>query len=651
MIVLRISQCYTNFNMENIPVKELRAIAKKAGVQGYGRFRKAELLEVLADVQPENLTVRVLRIIAKKLGTQGYAKMRKTELINVIGFTQASEANIPISGPIRPTTAKPSRASNRKAIDLARNEIKKFTDWILSYIPDSTKRAVSKRLRDLQRKVASIAGEPPDYFIPERHQTALKGFLKTYIIKGRSGYDPASFLKKVRSQFYVLMRKQRKPLKSKCIFTCGFIRRDNQNNRVIVRSEGYFHSQMETVTASTNTLTMFDNISARLIELVQRYENERSGWVFDHVVDLRIHMNPFSPFSGSSYIPLPPKLAAKKAIINVKNEKDQECFKWAITSAVFPREKNAERLNKEMRDNSEKLDWSGIEFPVAALATTQIDKFERQNSYGINILGYENGEPTLIRRSSKLGVPKINLSFISNDETNHFCWIKNMSRLIDYNNRNGARFHCDNCLNSFWSEKSLGVHMEYCLNNEAVKVDMPMDEDGNPKYITFKNRNRKMQVPFVVYADFECFTEKMDTCSPDDKESFTNQYQKHKLSGFCYLIKCFDDELFEPKLVMHTANSSEDDIPQMFQESLEEDIKEIYNQFKSEKSLIMRMSDHSKHNNATHCHICEGELGDDKVIDHCHLTGRYRGAAHSKCNLELKVPKFFPVIFHQLVRI
>ena len=119
---------------------------------------------------------------------------------------------------------------------------------------------MSKRLRDLQRKVASIAEEPPDYFIPERHQTALKGFLKTYIVKGRSGYDPSSFLKKARSQFYVLMRKQRKPLKSKCIFTCGFIRRDSQNNLVIERSEGHFHSQMETVTASTNTFTMFDRI-------------------------------------------------------------------------------------------------------------------------------------------------------------------------------------------------------------------------------------------------------------------------------------------------------------------------------------------------------------------------------------------------------
>ena len=319
-----------------------------------------------------------------------------------------------------------------------------------------------------------------------------------------------------------------------------------------------------------------------------------------------------------------------------------------MTSDVFPREKDAGRLNKEMRENSEKLDWSGIEFPVSALGTTQIDRFERQNPYGINVIGYENGGPTLIRRSNKSGVSKINLLLISNDETNHYCWIKNMSRLIEYNKNEHACFYCDNCLNSFNSEKSLETHMEYCLNNKEVKVQMPMDEDGNPKYITFKNHNRKMQVPFVVYADFECFTEKMDTCSPDDRDSFTNQYQKHKPSGFCYLIKCFDDKLFEPKLAMRTARSPDEDITRIFVKRLEADIKKIYEQFRHSEEIIMKKKDKRDFKNATHCCICEGELGDDKVRDHCHLTGKYRGAAHTKCNIEFKVPKFFPVIFHNL---
>ena len=34
--------------------------------------------------------------------------------------------------------------------------------------------------------------------------------------------------------------------------------------------------------------------------------------------------------------------------------------------------------------------------------------------------------------------------------------------------------------------------------------------------------------------------------------------------------------------------------------------------------------------------------------DHCHFTGKYRGAAHNKCNLDFKIPKFIPVIFHNL---
>ena len=35
-----------------------------------------------------------------------------------------------------------------------------------------------------------------------------------------------------------------------------------------------------------------------------------------------------------------------------------------------------------------------------------------------------------------------------------------------------------------------------------------------------------MRVPFIVYSDFECFTEKLDTCQPNDEKSYTKQYQK-----------------------------------------------------------------------------------------------------------------------------
>lgn len=53
-------------------------------------------------------------------------------------------------------------------------------------------------------------------------------------------------------------------------------------------------------------------------------------------------------------------------------------------------------------------------------------------------------------------------------------------------------------------------------------------------------------------------------------------------------------------------------------------------------------------NEVDNCHICGKLLLGDRVKDHDHTTGKYRGAAHNLCNLKLKIPKFFPVLFHNL---
>ena len=54
------------------------------------------------------------------------------------------------------------------------------------------------------------------------------------------------------------------------------------------------------------------------------------------------------------------------------------------------------------------------------------------------------------------------------------------------------------------------------------------------------------------------------------------------------------------------------------------------------------------YDNSTNCHIYNEELGEDRVRDHCHLSGKFRGAAHEVCNLKYKVPTFFSVVFHNL---
>ena len=58
-----------------------------------------------------------------------------------------------------------------------------------------------------------------------------------------------------------------------------------------------------------------------------------------------------------------------------------------------------------------------------------------------------------------------------------------------------------------------------------------------------------MRVPFVIYADFEAVTEKIDSVSPNPEKSFTEKYQKHTPSGFCYYVKKDDVENYAEPVV------------------------------------------------------------------------------------------------------
>ena len=46
--------------------------------------------------------------------------------------------------------------------------------------------------------------------------------------------------------------------------------------------------------------------------------------------------------------------------------------------------------------------------------------------------------------------------------------------------------------------------------------------------------------------------------------------------------------------------------------------------------------------------ICSEEWNTGKVREHCHITGKFRGAVQNQCNLKLRIPKKLPIIFHNL---
>ena len=97
-------------------------------------------------------------------------------------------------------------------------------------------------------------------------------------------------------------------------------------------------------------------------EKIPELELRGMGMKLQRVSTLELQMARFKPLKGSSFFPLPEALAAKKAIVNVQN-KDQECFKWAVLAALFPAPHKAERVSHYL-EHEEKLDWSNDYAPA-----------------------------------------------------------------------------------------------------------------------------------------------------------------------------------------------------------------------------------------------------------------------------------------------
>ena len=583
-----------------------------------------------------------LRAEAKRLRIKRYSRLKKADLIDLIARNSSPilDEKIPENDSeiLKPTKYKPR--INEDETKKQKREIRKLEEMLglrqRRIIPEI--KVWTPKEENLQRKIRKIK-EINRIRITET-ASALRGFTRQFRIEGIPRHAPREFMQKVRINAQNLMRENRQT-RVRMILNCEMTRKElfSESTQIL---NTFFHSETVENLEGTDEREIYDGFMQTIEERIQNFNQRGSNWRFQRVLSLDIHFTDFQPLRGSTFLPLPRKISSKKAVINMKNNDDQ-CFKWSVTRALNPVEKNSERVSKELKDQSERLDWSGLKFPVDL---KQIIIFEKNNPQtSINVFGFE-GDVYPLRLSKRSEREQtINLLLISDGEKQHYCLIKSLSRLLSsqMSKHGHTNSFCLNCLNHFPNEEKLKIHEEYCLKNQAIRIEMP--EKGS--LVTFIHHNRSIKVPFVVYADFEAFTEEIPTCEQNEKFSFTQKYQKHKPSGFCYKIVCFD-ERYNQKPVLFRAQSDED-ISAIFVEMLERDIKRIQEKFDFSKKMIFSPKDKDDFEKAGVCWICQKEFGESKKQrDHCHFTGKYRGAAHTKCNLQFKKPKFTPVIFHNL---
>ena len=448
--------------------------------------------------------------------------------------------------------------------------------------------------------------------------------------------DARSFLDGVGENMTRVLRNNRRTkvkLIFKCIMEKGIIPEE------IEIEEFAFHSNTEINLEGTDEDDIYFVMTERILEKIGTLLRRGSGWRLRSIICLELHTVIYNPLRGETWIPLPKELANKKAIINMQN-KDNKCFLWSVLRALNPTNNHPERVDKKLKLKENSLNMEGIEYPVSL---KDIDKFEKQNpTISITVFGYEGKSVYPLRNSNNMDREhKIKLMLIEKDGVKHYCLVNNLSRLLSSqtSKHNGKKkFFCDRCLNLFNCEKSLNKHLEYCAEYEAVKIELL--KKGT--LLKFINYHRGERVPFVIYVDAESLTEQIQSCGPDPEKSYTKKYQKHNIISFSYSIICFNDSVYKPVLRTYTGP----DAAQKFVEMLEEDIKIIANI--PEVDMIFRKLEAKRFKKETKCWICEGEFNDDKVRDHCHFTGRYRGAAHNSCNLKYRKPNFTPVVFHNL---
>ena len=105
----------------------------------------------------------------------------------------------------------------------------------------------------------------------------------------------------------------------------------------------YFNTPVKTV---TNQRYHLNHSFEEILNLLDIWINEGSGWTIEKVEGIYINAANYEPLSGCSYIPLLKELNnSMKGLINLKN-KDHKCFMWCHVRLIIPQDKNAERINE-----------------------------------------------------------------------------------------------------------------------------------------------------------------------------------------------------------------------------------------------------------------------------------------------------------------
>ena len=358
--------------------------------------------------------------------------------------------------------------------------------------------------------------------------------------------------------------------------------------------------------------------------------------MFQEIKEVILKIYKVNDIQASSWFELPPKYKNSQSISNIKND-DHFCFLWCILAYLFPVEDN-KNITSKYDMNSPLLCTEGLEFPMKVKG---IPKFEKLNNLNVNVFELTKTVLTPIHKNTKYDQPQIDLLLVEN----HYCLITKLHRLI--NKDSLRKWVCRRCLTAFSSEQILFDHTSGCINQRPTKIIFSWED-----HLKFEDNFMKIPLPIRVYAGFECVYQPANESTGDPNDDIIRNdhkvlFKQIPIAVRFYLISPFGNQYY--------SYFGEDCVTWFVNEMLTlENIAGKYFEKYLELEIIPQKEESFQQPKV--CWLCEASvarsfatpLGDDKVQENDHLTGKYRGAAHNRCNLNCKQKSssFVPIFFY-----
>ena len=266
-------------------------------------------------------------------------------------------------------------------------------------------------------------------------------------------------------------------------------------------------------------------------------------------------------------------------------------------------------------------------------------KIEEKNNICINVYCYENKLVFPIYVSNQKFKNLMDFLLIIDGDQSYYLYIKDFTRFMFHKTKNKSKkWFFKSCLQCFRRESMLIKHEEDCLSINRMQT-IKLEKGA----IEFENYFKQIPVPFKIYVDFECSLRDVEIV----EGSYSKKCQDHVPCSFAYKVVCIDDRFSKPIVVFRGKNAAYEFIKAIFKEYeyCKKVIKKHFN-----KNLIMSEEEEHLFQQRNSCWICEKLIynDDENVRDHCHVTGKFTGAAYLNCNINLQLTKKVPVIFHNL---